>query len=159
MHYLIDGHNLIAKMAGVDLGDLNDEAELVLLLRRWTAGCKNRKVTVVFDGGLPGGENRILSTSSVKVVFAPADRSADDLLITRIHRLGNPAEYTVVTDDRKVIAEGRQMKASLMSSAKFAQSIESVGERDEFVEDGSDQELSESEIVEWLGLFSGDSPE
>ncbi|HET6446346.1 MAG TPA: NYN domain-containing protein [candidate division Zixibacteria bacterium] len=159
MHYLIDGHNLIAKLAGIHLGDPNDEAELVLLLRRWTAGGKNRKVTVVFDGGLPGGENQILSTSSVKVVFASADRTADDLLITRIHRLGNPAEYTVVTDDRKVVTEGRWMKASLMSSNKFAQSIESVGKQDEFVEDGSNQELSETEIVEWLGLFSGDSPE
>jgi predicted RNA-binding protein with PIN domain len=158
MHYIIDGHNLIAKMATITLGEPNDEAELVLLLRRWTAGSSKRKVTVVFDGGIPGGENRLLSTSSVKVIFASANRTADDLLTSRIRRLDNPSEYTVVTDDREVIAEVQKRKVIWLSSEAFAQSIDKVGIRDDVIKPATNPELSDAEIVEWLELFKGDQP-
>ena len=158
MRYLIDGHNLIAKMATITLGDPNDEAELVLLLRRWSAGSRKRKVTVAFDGGLPGGENRLLSTSNVKVVFASGNRTADDLIISSIRRLGNPSEYTVVTDDRAVIAEVQKRKVNWLSSEIFAQSMDNIEARDDVVEPAMNPELSDAEIIEWLELFKGDQP-
>ena len=156
MHYLIDGHNLIAKMASIALGDPNAEAELVLLLRRWTAGSRKRKVTVIFDRGLPGGENRRLSTSTVRVVFASANRTADDLLVSKMGQIGNPSEFTMVTDDRQVIAEVQKRKVIWLSSEAFAQSIDNIAVRDDGNESVSDRELSEAEIVEWLDLFKGD---
>ncbi|MGB3716740.1 MAG: NYN domain-containing protein [Candidatus Promineifilaceae bacterium] len=158
MRYLIDGHNLIAEMATITLGDPNVEAELVLLLRRWTAGSRKRKVTIVFDGGLPGGENRLLSTSNVKVVFASANRTADDLLISRIRRLDNPSEYTVVTDDRAVIAEVQKRKAIWLSSEVFAQSMDKIESQDDASEPATNPVLSDAEIVEWLEIFKGDQP-
>jgi predicted RNA-binding protein with PIN domain len=158
MRYLIDGHNLIAKMTTLTLGDPNDEAELVLLLRRWVAGSRKRKVTVTFDGGLPGGENRRLSTSNVKVFFASGNRTADDLIISSIQRLGNPSEYTVVTDDRAVIAEVQNRKVNWQSSEMFAQSMDNIEARDDAVEPAANSELSEAEISEWLELFKGDPP-
>lgn len=158
MRYLIDGHNLIAEMATITLGDPNVEAELVLLLRRWTAGSRKRKVTIVFDGGLPGGENRLLSTSNVKVVFASANRTADDLLISRIRRLDNPSEYTVVTDDRAVIAEVQKRKVIWLSSEVFAQSMDKIESQDDASEPATNPVLSDAEIVEWLEIFKGDQP-
>jgi predicted RNA-binding protein with PIN domain len=155
MQYLIDGHNLIAKTAVVTLGDPRAEAELVLLLRRWAAGSRKRKVTVIFDGGMPGGENLRLSTSNVKVLFASANQTADDLLITRIRKVNNPSEYTVVTDDREVIAEIRKRKVISLSSEAFAQSIDIIDARSEATENNSDRELSDAEIIEWMELFDG----
>ena len=52
MHYLIDGHNLIARTPGLSLADPDDEAKLSALLRRWAAADPRRKVTVIFDAGL-----------------------------------------------------------------------------------------------------------
>ncbi len=69
MHYLIDGHNLIAKLPDVNLSDPDDEIQLVLKLRQWTAVSAKRVVTVFFDGGIPGGHNVNLSNAQVKVIF------------------------------------------------------------------------------------------
>ena len=81
MHYLIDGHNLIATMPGIDLSDPDDEAQLVLRLRTWTAASRKRRVTVYFDGGLPGGPAHDLSGARLKVIFASTGRSADETTI------------------------------------------------------------------------------
>ena len=42
MHYLIDGHNLIAHLADIDLEDPNDEVKLVLMMRGWAAAGRKR---------------------------------------------------------------------------------------------------------------------
>jgi len=156
MRYLIDGHNLIAKMSSIELGDPNCEAELVLLLRRWTARGSRRKVSVIFDGGLPGGENRLLSTSRVQVVFAPRDRTADDLLIGRIHRLDNPAELTVVTGDHAVGDVAQTSKAKLISSSSFARTLDAFDAQGETVDQSEDRDISDAEVDAWLELFQGD---
>ncbi|HEY1409924.1 MAG TPA: hypothetical protein VF434_13360, partial [Promineifilum sp.] len=77
MNYLIDGHNLIARTPDLSLADPDDEAKLVALLRRWAMADRRRKVTVIFDGGLPAGESRNLSGSGVKAIFAPNNADAD----------------------------------------------------------------------------------
>ncbi len=90
MHYLIDGHNLIGKMPEIHLDDPDDEVKLVLRLRSWAAGGAKRRVTVIFDHGLPGGVEKGLSSGPVKVIFAPAGRTADSLLIRRIKHSQKP---------------------------------------------------------------------
>ena len=104
MNYLIDGHNLIARTPGLSLSDPDDEAKLVRLLRRWTAADLRRKVTVIFDAGLPAGEAKHLSGGGVKAVFAPNNSSADAVIIRRIEAIGNPPEYVIVTSDNAVAA-------------------------------------------------------
>ena len=81
MHYLIDGHNLIARVPGLSLADPDDEVKLLQLLKRWAAADTRRKVTVIFDKGLPGGEAKHLSGGGVRAIFAPDNRSADALII------------------------------------------------------------------------------
>jgi predicted RNA-binding protein with PIN domain len=156
MHYLIDGHNLLAKMATIEIGETNGEAELVLLLRRWTAGRRNRKVSIVFDGGLPGGAHRGLSTNPVKVIFAPKDRTADDLLIAQIRKMHNPSEFTIVTDDRAVIKEGQARKAVLLSSVTFARTLDDIDSKDDGRDSADDPPLNDADIDEWLKLFNQD---
>ena len=55
MPLLIDGHNLIGQMPDIDLADPDEESKLVHRLKRY---CRqhNRRATVVFDAGLPGGK-------------------------------------------------------------------------------------------------------
>src|SRR5262245_17638894 len=84
MPYLIDGHNLIARLPDINLADPHDEAELVLRLRSFAARSKKQCV-VIFDQGLPGGQSS-LSTHSVKVIFATAfQTTADRIIQERIH--------------------------------------------------------------------------
>ena len=162
MHYLIDGHNLIGRMPDIDLEDPDDEVELVLRLRSWSARSRGRQVTVVFDRGLPGGKDKGLSTSKVQVIFASGGKSADSILIKRIQRLKNPRETTLVTSDSHIlrVAAGRRMpvlkaeefvlKLSTSSAAPDTKKSAQQGVSQEFE---SDLKLSEEEVDMWLDLF------
>lgn len=162
MHYLIDGHNLIAKTPGIDLSDPDDEAQLVLRLRRWTAASRKRRVTVYFDGGLPGGPAHDLSGARLKVIFASTGRSADDLILNRIRKVKNPPEFTVVSSDREILDAAEKRKMPTIPSESFAGNLEEVAAeraRPEEPTSPSDEPLlSEDEVAQWMELF-GPEPE
>ena len=50
-----------------------------------------KRCTVIFDGGLPGGWSRDLSTYSVQAVFAHGGTSADAIILERIRPCAIPA--------------------------------------------------------------------
>lgn len=169
MHYLIDGHNLIARLEDLALDDPDDEAKLVLRLRSWTAASRKRRVTVIFDGGLPGGKSTHLSTSRVTVVFASAGQTADDLLIRRINQTRNPAEFTLVSSDGEVLAVARKRRMPVLLAEQFATQlpperphppatqVETVDEQ-RIAAHRDTPQLSDEEVNEWLELF-GPVPE
>lgn len=154
MHYLIDGHNVIAQLPDISLDDPDDEAKLVIRLRSWAAGKRKRQVTVYFDGGLPGGEARHLSTSQVKVVFASVGRTADQLLVDRMNKLRNPGAYTLISSDRDILAVAPR-GLRLMSAEAFVSELASLAKPAEKVSaEGSEEpKLSPEDVAEWMALF------
>lgn len=160
MHFLIDGHNLIAKMPGISLSDPDDEAQLILRLRRWVAANPKRRVTVYFDGGLPGGRAPHLSATRLEVVFASSGQPADDLLLRHLRRIKNPPEYTLVTSDRKIVAAAEKRRVTVLLSEDFAPELAEDATAApppprEVVEKPL---LSEAEVAAWMELF-GPEPE
>ncbi len=159
MHYLIDGHNLIAQMPDIDLEDANDEALLVLRLRSWVAGGRKRRVTVIFDGGLPGGRSRFHSRAQLNVIFASEGRTADALLIRRINKVQNPAEYTLVSSDLQVIEAARARRMRHLGSEAFARRLTEFSQRAkkataaQAADEAEDPAVSQDEVAEWLALF------
>lgn len=156
MHYLIDGHNLIAKLPDVDLSDPDDEIQLVLKLRQWTAVSAKRVVTVYFDGGIPGGHNVNLSNAQVKVIFVSAGKTADSLLIARINRVKNPPEFRLVTSDQEIINAANKRKMAHIRSEKFAMRLSSdKAERTQPAptHPNDDPVISDAEVAQWLDLF------
>lgn len=162
MNYLIDGHNLIARTPGLSLADPDDEAKLAQLLRRWALADARRRVTVIFDAGLPGGESYHLSGGGVKAIFAPEGRSADDLLIRRIDQIKNPAEFIVVSSDRAVIAAAQRRRVAVQRSEAFAAAMmvdRTFGDKSKPPPERPDAPaMSAGEMQEWLALF-GPEPE
>lgn len=157
MQYLIDGHNLIGRMPDIDLGDPDDEVKLVLRLRSWSAAGRKRKITVIFDRGLPGGKDKGLSSGQVKVIFAPAGRSADSLLINRIRSIKNPAEYTLVSSDQKIIRAAEARRMLVWHSEEFVGRMNEKGERDQDhanAETTDNPQMSVDDVQMWLNLFS-----
>jgi predicted RNA-binding protein with PIN domain len=159
MHYLIDGHNLIAKMADIDLDDPNDEALLVLRLRSWVIGSRKRRATVIFDGGLPGGRSRFHSSDQLGVIFASEGRTADALLIRRMQKAKNPAEYTLVSSDQEVIDAARARHVRHLTSEAFASRLSEFGQQEkreptpEAPGEAQKPAVSQEEVAEWLALF------
>lgn len=156
MPYLIDGHNLIARLPDIDLADPNDEAKLVTKLKGLVAKKRGRmQCTVIFDCGLPGGYSA-MSTKSVQVIFAAVQHSdADRLLKLHIRRTRDPSNWTVVSSDQAVLDCARAHKMKWLTSAEFVDKI--VDDRPEEDARGEevDIQVSEAEVDEWLDLFGG----
>jgi len=153
MPTLIDGHNLIGKLPDIDLADPDDEAKLVLKLRTYCARTR-KKVTVVFDHGLPGGKSLPLSGAGVTTVFASANRSADGILRERIRNARNPGGLTVVTSDHRVIGEALAQGARVVRSEDFAQEL-TAGPVDDL---RRDPQQSEADVAYWLAQFQKGKP-
>ena len=151
MPLLIDGHNLIGKLPDIHLDDPDDEAKLVIRLRSYCARTSKR-VTVVFDHGLPGGHSRELSGGGVEVVFAPTGRTADGILCERIRRARDPRGLMVVTSDRQIIAVAQSRGARVIRSEEFAAQL-SAPRTVETSEAERDVNLSAEEVNEWLKMF------
>lgn len=159
MHYLIDGHNLIAHMDDIDLSDPDDEAQLIMRLRQWVAAGRKRRLTVYFDAGLPGGRSPHFSGGPVEVIFASSGQEADDLLRHRIRRVHNPPEYTLVSSDRAVQAAAAKRKMPLLDSGAFAAALalEAQQRSQPAAEPEADElALSAEEVAEWLEMFGGE---
>lgn len=151
MPILIDGHNLIGKLPDIRLDDPDDEAKLVVRLRTYCART-NKRVTVAFDHGLPGGPSRELSGGGVKVIFAVAGRTADGILCERIRRARDPRGLTVVTSDHQIVAAAQARGARVVRSEEFAVQLDTP-RTVETLETERDVSLSEDEVNEWLGIF------
>lgn len=151
MPFLIDGHNLIGRgrLPGLRLDDPDDEAKLVLRLRTYCART-GKRITVVFDHGLPGGRSWELSGGGVETVFAPAGRTADSILRERIRRTRDPQGLTVVTSDRQVIVAAQARGVRVVRSEEFAAQLSAS--RAAEVEQ-RDVHLSTEEVEEWLKVF------
>ncbi len=154
MPILIDGHNLIGKLPDIHLDDPDDEAKLVVRLRTYCART-GKRVTVVFDHGLPGGPSRELSGGGVKAIFAVAGRTADGILCERIRRARDPRGLTVVTSDHQVIAAAQARGARVVRSEEFAAQL-NTPRAVETIETERDVSLSADEVEEWLQLFGNE---
>jgi predicted RNA-binding protein with PIN domain len=152
MPYLIDGHNLIARLDDITLDDPQDEMKLVNQLRSFAARTQKRCV-VVFDRGLPGGKSP-MSTSTVEVVFASATQSnADDVLMKRIQKTQDPRGWTIVTSDERVLAWGisRQMRG--MRAHEFAKILKVPANKPDLGE-WAHVYVKPEEVAEFLLIFS-----
>jgi predicted RNA-binding protein with PIN domain len=154
MPYLIDGHNLIPKIGGLSLKEVDDEMQLIELL---VAFCrrKNKQVEVFFDKAPPGGQHA-RKFGRVTARFVREGTTADEAIRLKVKRLGNESRnWTVVSSDRMVQAEARAARARVMSSEAFAALLSRQEEKSgrDLGED-PDAALSDDELDEWLQLFS-----
>jgi predicted RNA-binding protein with PIN domain len=173
---LVDGHNLIGQLQDLSLDDPYDEAKLAMAIRSYCMR-DNSKATIIFDNGLPGGLNKQMSNSSVKVIFAPPGTQADTLLMRRARELIDPRDpLVIVTSDRRILRLAFAYGIETISSPEFAIMIgfrpveidpdmdgrASGGnppplpaqQRIRFVyEKDPDPKISQQEVAYWLPIF------
>ena len=162
MPYLIDGHNLIPHVPGIELDDLEDERALIQRLLPF-ASSRGSRVEVFFDRALPGTA-REQQHGRVRVCFASRGTSADDLIRKRLGALGKGAKnWTVVSSDREVIREAQGSRARVLSAREFA--VQLAGEGGQAADQGTgpgapekadDVNLSQDEVAYWMDQFSSD---
>ena len=154
MHYLIDGHNLIPKIPGFSLREIDDETRLIELLQEYCR--RSRKQVEVFFDNSPPGQPRVRTFGNVTARFVRAGESADQAITQKLSRLGNAARnWTVVSSDREVQSAARAVRARLLSSEAFADLLrETLSDKQSLSETENPPPKAE-EVQEWLDLFKG----
>jgi len=160
MYYIIDGHNLISQIPGLDLTMLDDEQHLVELLILFCQPGRH-KVEVYFDKA-PVGQAGVINHGRVRAHFVSQRSTADDAIRNRLKSLGRSAKtWAVVSSDRSVQAAAREVHAQVLRSEEFASLLQTYP-WDTSVQPGRlnptpvpDEPLSEAEVREWEAIFKG----
>ena len=154
MPYIIDGHNLIPKIPGISLDEIDDENQLIELLQEFCRR-ERKRVEVYFDNAPPGGA-RARNFGSVTARFVRHGSTADDAISAKLDRLGGSARnYTVVSSDHAVQAAGRAKRARVLSSEEFAVYLTSVHfDKGKEQGEGTETNLSPQELKDWLQIFN-----
>lgn len=100
-HVIIDGNNLLHSMhAHAPLPAIGRET-MVKVVERWAADLDD-DVTLVFDGPVPReGLARQMTSRRITVRFS-APVTADDVIVSMIHRARNPETVRVVSSDSAI---------------------------------------------------------
>ncbi len=156
MPYLIDGHNLIPKIAGLSLEAADDEMQLILLLQEFCR-LSRKQVEVHFDHA-PAGQPRARTYGTVLARFARSGQTADQTIRDHLVRQERSARnWTVVSSDRSVQASARAARAQVLSSEEFASLLlNTLQAPDQPASTKADKPLSADEIDDWLDLFGGE---
>jgi len=159
--YLIDGHNLIGQglIPGISLEQEDDEARLVMWLRARQPNLR-QKMTVIFDGGIPGGASLALSGGGVTAIFAARRRSnADKVILARVRDAMPVSNLIVVTNDGVLRQAVRSLGAQVMRADEFVQRLQRPSRRRGPSGSASpkiEPKLSKQEVDEFMRLFGAE---
>ncbi|MBN2043477.1 MAG: NYN domain-containing protein [Anaerolineales bacterium] len=149
MPYLIDGHNLIGKIPGLQLDDVDDERELIerLLIYCQQTG---KDAEIYFDRSATG-HARASVHGRVTARFVRSGETADQAISRHLKRLGNAAaNWTVVSSDRQVQNAAKRARARVIESEEFSRELAAGPAVDKNRESPP---ISEDEVDEWLDMF------
>ena len=153
---LIDGHNLIPKVPGINLSDPNDEDDLIQVLQQY---CRLRRKTVeVYFDRAPIGLAGMRQVGQVRAVFVRTGVTADEAIMSRLRDLGKRARNAqVVSSDGQVQQAARGVHAVVVTSEAFARELVKLMEEEPEL-DPRNRLLSDVELSEWEALFRKGHP-
>ncbi len=160
MPYLIDGHNLIPKLPGLDLRQMDDEQALLERLQEF---CRRQRkpVEVYFDNAPPGAKSKQRFGAFLTAHFVRRGTTADTAIRLHLDRLGGAAHnWIVVSSDLAVQAEARTHRARVMSAEDFARLLQSApGLPGGEAQKSGEANPSADEVEEWLQIFQPGRPQ
>ncbi len=150
--FVIDGHNLIPKVPGIRLQDVEDENRLIEMINEYCRLSRSQ-VDLFFDGApLPGQPGK--KTGLVHPHFVRKGYSADDAIIEYVKKNQNPGNLlTVVSSDYRVATAARNAGCEVVTSETFAAEMRRVFSSPRATQELRDKKLSDSEVASWLEEF------
>ena len=156
MPYIIDGHNLIPKIPGLNLGEMDVELSLIKMLQDY---CRKHEVRIeVFFDKASQGHAGTRKHGRVIANFIRQGSSADTAIRTRLRNAGRSSRnIIVVTSDREVAAASREMGAKVISSEVFLNKhLQDKALLDDDFDKEIDPSIDPEEVNQWLDLFNKD---
>jgi uncharacterized protein len=153
MILVIDGHNLIPKIPGINLRDMDDEPKLIELIQEYCR-IKRSSAELFFDGALPGFNSGVKG-GLVHIHSIRKGNTADQAIIDFLAQKGKSARnFTLVSSDLHVQIQGRSLGAAILSSDQFAHELVNTLSQSEKSPASENKLLSPSEVEEWLNIFN-----
>ena len=143
--YWIDGYNVLLRLK-LGEGRSLEERRGELIAR---VGALGKPAWIAFDsresvhGVEPSAPRR------VRVAFARAGRSADDLILEKVRLAKDLAGVVVVSDDREVASRCQFMGARTMGTAEFGRMLKPAPAPDA----RPDRKLTPNEVKDWMRWF------
>jgi len=150
---VIDGHNLIPKIPGIQLSDPDDEEKLLEKVGEYCRLTRTR-AELFFDGA-PPGTNSQSRHGMVNVHRVKLGTTADDAIIRYLQKEGhNTRNILVVSSDHRVQAESKALKSNVVASERFAQLMMQILSTPAVSESKRELPPSEEEVEEMLRLMT-----
>ncbi len=151
MPYIIDGHNLIPKIPGLRLDQLDDEQSLFALLDDYFKQIR-KKAVVYFDRA--SHTNHVnFHSAYLHAHFIHSPSSADDAILLQLKELGGDAHnYTIVTSDHWIIDNAHAVGASVISSDDFAHKLLTYHSKPQ-----NKPKNPENDVDFWLDIFQNNT--
>ncbi|RKY34479.1 MAG: hypothetical protein DRP80_03610 [Candidatus Omnitrophota bacterium] len=123
LHFIVDGYNLINKIAEIKNLSLQDKRSyLIFLLEDFGRIMSlNNKISVVFDGREDVISSEVLS-KRIEVIFSKGE-SADLLIKKLVKNSPHPRNILVITEDRAIISCVRSWGANSKKSSEFLKNL------------------------------------
>lgn len=150
--FVIDGHNLIPKIHGIALSDMDDENQLIEILNEFSR-LSRTQVDAFFDGApnLTAGGKK---TGLVRTHFILKGLSADEAIIEYVKNRQKPDfPIIVVSSDHWVQGAVKNYGAAVMSSESFAVEIQKVFTSPKATQEQKEKQLTPGELAMWLHEF------
>ena len=155
MAYLIDGNNLTGYLFApflLDPASRKQVLELLLIFQR----IKRTRLTLVFDGPpQPELEKIVKGHPKFEIIFPSPGEKADEVIIQILRQRTNKRNFWVVSSDREIRQQARQLGFKSLTSAEFAQELKKASQRHQrHLEYQKNVHLpSPLEIKHWTELF------
>jgi len=151
MPYLIDGHNLIPKIPGLQLNQLDDEQSLFNLLDKYFKRIR-KKAVVYFDQASLCSRSSF-HTAYLRAHFVRSPSSADDAILLQLKELGGDARnYTIVTSDHWIADNARAVGAAVISNDDFARILLKDHSKPQ-----NETKNPDNDVDFWLDIFTKNS--
>lgn len=155
MQFIIDGYNLLFFHLTPDEDLKKNREELILLLDKKFKSL-SIKATIIFDG-FNQAENKPEHQffKALTVIFSPKTQTADEFIIEQLSASKNPNEITVITGDKNLAQNARNLGAHSKTPKSFLKELTKKQDKKEINEKTAEQEYEDtkSNIERLLSLF------
>jgi len=114
--YYLDGYNYLFTR-GKKEDPLQSSREEIL--EEFSCRVKDLSLVIVFDAQHDPSEFSRTYYKNIEVVYSSHNQTADDFIIERITHSKTPYNITVISDDKKLLKEVRELKGCTYSFEKF----------------------------------------